>query len=57
MGMVRIRHFEFLCRSMHFEPSVDRFRVFYQLHSAQGFYSFAQRPMAKKILLSTEIIS
>ncbi|KAJ0715444.1 hypothetical protein HanPI659440_Chr13g0501211 [Helianthus annuus] len=27
MGMVRIRHFEFLCRSMHIEPTVDRFRV------------------------------
>ncbi|KAF5805000.1 hypothetical protein HanXRQr2_Chr05g0203781 [Helianthus annuus] len=51
MGMVRIRHFEFLCRSMHIEPTVDRFRVFYQLHCAQGFYSFAQRPTAKKVLL------
>ncbi|KAJ0749572.1 hypothetical protein HanLR1_Chr05g0171431 [Helianthus annuus] len=51
MGMVRIRHFEFLCRSMHIEPTVDRFRVFYQFHCAQGFYSFAQRPTAKKILL------
>ncbi|KAJ0599120.1 hypothetical protein HanHA300_Chr00c0019g0682991 [Helianthus annuus] len=38
MGMVQIRHFEFLCRSMHIEPT--------------GFYSFAQRLSAKKILLS-----
>ncbi|KAJ0715357.1 hypothetical protein HanPI659440_Chr13g0500181 [Helianthus annuus] len=52
MGMVRIRHFDFLCRSMHIEPSVDRFRVFYQLHCSQGFYLFAQRPTTKKILLS-----
>ncbi|KAJ0596197.1 hypothetical protein HanRHA438_Chr04g0164731 [Helianthus annuus] len=52
MGMVRIRHFEFLCRSMHIKPTVDRFRVFYQLHCSQGFYSFAQRPTAQKILLS-----
>ncbi|KAJ0500705.1 hypothetical protein HanRHA438_Chr11g0491891 [Helianthus annuus] len=51
MGMVRIRHFEFLCRSMHIEPTVVRFRVFYELHCAQGFYSFAQRPSAKKLLL------
>ncbi|KAF5763824.1 hypothetical protein HanXRQr2_Chr15g0684941 [Helianthus annuus] len=51
MGMVRIRHFEFLCQSMHIEPLVDRFRVSYQLHCSQGFYSFAQRPIAKKILL------
>ncbi|MFS7990912.1 hypothetical protein Hanom_Chr11g01064551 [Helianthus anomalus] len=29
MGMVRIRHFEIVCRSMHIEPTVDRFRVFY----------------------------
>ncbi|KAJ0773465.1 hypothetical protein HanOQP8_Chr03g0099591 [Helianthus annuus] len=49
--MVRIRHFEFVCRSMHIEPTVDRFRVFYQLHCAQGFYSFSQCPTAKKILL------
>ncbi|KAJ0800299.1 hypothetical protein HanPI659440_Chr03g0101391 [Helianthus annuus] len=51
MGMVRIWHFEFLCQSMHIEPMVDRFRVFYQLHCSQGFYSFAQGPTAKKILL------
>ncbi|MFS8024435.1 hypothetical protein Hanom_Chr16g01463211 [Helianthus anomalus] len=51
MGMVRIRHFEFLCRSMHIEPTVVHFRVFYQLHCAQGFYSFAQHPTTKKILL------
>ncbi|KAM0010652.1 hypothetical protein Hdeb2414_s0071g00773451 [Helianthus debilis subsp. tardiflorus] len=52
MGMVQIRHFEFLCRSMHIGPTVDRFRVFHQLHCSQSFYSFAQRPSAKKILLS-----
>ncbi|KAM0009820.1 hypothetical protein Hdeb2414_s0085g00783031 [Helianthus debilis subsp. tardiflorus] len=52
MGMVWSRHFEFLCRSMHIEPSVDPFRVFYQLHSSQGFYSFPQRPAVKKILLA-----
>ncbi|MFS7997121.1 hypothetical protein Hanom_Chr12g01138021 [Helianthus anomalus] len=48
MGMFRIRFFEFLCQPMHIEPSIDRFRVFYQLHCSQGFYSFAQRPTAKK---------
>ncbi|MFS7987656.1 hypothetical protein Hanom_Chr11g01025461 [Helianthus anomalus] len=31
-----LRHFEFLCRSMHIEPT--------------GFYFFAQRDLAKKIL-------
>ncbi|KAJ0668641.1 hypothetical protein HanPI659440_Chr17g0691791 [Helianthus annuus] len=49
--MVRIRHFEFLCQSMYIESTVYRFRVFYQLHCSQGFYSFAQRSSAKKILL------
>ncbi|KAF5822881.1 hypothetical protein HanRHA438_Chr01g0032751 [Helianthus annuus] len=51
IGMVWIRHFEFLCRSMHIEPTVNHFRVFYQFHCSQGFYSFAQRSSAKKILL------
>ncbi|KAJ0779849.1 hypothetical protein HanPI659440_Chr06g0231041 [Helianthus annuus] len=51
MGMVLIRHFEFLCQLMHIEPLVDRFRVLYLLHCSQAFYSFAQRPTAKKILL------
>ncbi|KAM0008974.1 hypothetical protein Hdeb2414_s0100g00793331 [Helianthus debilis subsp. tardiflorus] len=50
MGMVKIRHFEFVCRSQGLEPSVDKFRVFYQLIRNMGFYSFAQRG-AKKILI------
>ncbi|KAJ0714590.1 hypothetical protein HanPI659440_Chr13g0491171 [Helianthus annuus] len=52
MGMVRILQFEFLYRSMHIEPTVNHFRVFYQLHCSQGFYSFSQHPSAKKILLT-----
>ncbi|KAJ0765955.1 hypothetical protein HanPI659440_Chr08g0309731 [Helianthus annuus] len=48
--MVQIRHFEILCWSMHIEPTINRFRVFYQMHCSQGFYSFAQRASAKKIL-------
>ncbi|KAJ0605622.1 hypothetical protein HanHA300_Chr02g0065051 [Helianthus annuus] len=28
-GMVRVRHFEFLCHSHGIEPSVDKFRAFY----------------------------
>ncbi|KAM0041341.1 hypothetical protein Hdeb2414_s0011g00365221 [Helianthus debilis subsp. tardiflorus] len=52
IGMVRIRHFEFLCRSMHIEPTVNRFRVLYQMRCSQGFYFFAQRASAKKILLN-----
>ncbi|KAJ0525415.1 hypothetical protein HanRHA438_Chr09g0391511 [Helianthus annuus] len=41
MGKVRIHHFEFICRSQGLEPSVDKFRVFYQLIRNMGFYSFA----------------
>ncbi|MFS7945422.1 hypothetical protein Hanom_Chr06g00524111 [Helianthus anomalus] len=50
ISMVRVRHFEFVCRTMHIELTVPRFRVF-QMHCSQGFYSFVQRASAKKILL------
>ncbi|KAJ0455180.1 hypothetical protein HanIR_Chr15g0748291 [Helianthus annuus] len=51
-GMVRVRHFEFLCRSHDIEPTVERFRAFYQLIRNMGFYSFASRGAANKILLN-----
>ncbi|KAF5790225.1 hypothetical protein HanXRQr2_Chr09g0380641 [Helianthus annuus] len=51
IGMVRVRHFEFVCRTMHIEPTVTHFRVFHQMHCSHGFYSFVQRASAKKILL------
>ncbi|KAJ0636859.1 hypothetical protein HanPI659440_Chr17g0687621 [Helianthus annuus] len=51
MGMVRVRHFEFLCRSQGMEPSVARFRVFYQLIRNLGFYSFVLRNV-KMILIN-----
>ncbi|KAM0055817.1 hypothetical protein Hdeb2414_s0006g00210571 [Helianthus debilis subsp. tardiflorus] len=51
-GMVRVRHFEFLCRSHGVEPKVERFRDFYQLIRNVGFYSFASRGFAKHILLN-----
>ncbi|KAJ0493559.1 hypothetical protein HanIR_Chr12g0587541 [Helianthus annuus] len=51
-GMVRVRHFEFLCRSHDIEPTVDKFRVCYQLIRNMGFYSFGNRGAAKKILLN-----
>ncbi|KAJ0948474.1 hypothetical protein HanRHA438_Chr01g0027651 [Helianthus annuus] len=50
IGMVRVCHFEFLCRSMHIEPMVNRFRVLHQMHCSRGFYSFVQCASAKKIL-------
>ncbi|KAJ0693802.1 hypothetical protein HanPI659440_Chr15g0601421 [Helianthus annuus] len=49
-GMVRVRHFEFLCRSQGMEPTVEKFRAFYQLIRNIGFYSFGNRGAAKKIL-------
>ncbi|KAJ0603935.1 hypothetical protein HanHA300_Chr02g0043861 [Helianthus annuus] len=51
-GMVRVRHFEFLCHSHDIEPTVERFRAFYQLIRNLGFYSFGNRGSAKKILLN-----
>ncbi|KAJ0856875.1 hypothetical protein HanRHA438_Chr13g0583561 [Helianthus annuus] len=51
-GMVRVRHFEFLCRSHGIEPTVEKFRAFYQLQRTMGFFSFASRGTAKKILLN-----
>ncbi|MFS7970093.1 hypothetical protein Hanom_Chr09g00816931 [Helianthus anomalus] len=51
-GMVRVRHFEFLCRAHGIEPTVEKFRSFYQLQRTMGFFSFASRGAAKKILLN-----
>ncbi|KAF5796500.1 hypothetical protein HanRHA438_Chr08g0364401 [Helianthus annuus] len=51
IGMARVRHFEFVCRTMLIEPTVTRFRVVHQMHCSQGFCSFVQRASAKKILL------
>ncbi|MFS7987092.1 hypothetical protein Hanom_Chr11g01018311 [Helianthus anomalus] len=34
---------------MHIEPTINRFRVFHQIHCSQWFYSFVQRASAKKI--------
>ncbi|KAJ0441463.1 hypothetical protein HanIR_Chr16g0798041 [Helianthus annuus] len=51
MGMVHVRHFEFVCRSQGMESTMEKFRIFYQLQSNMGFFSFALRT-AKKILIS-----
>ncbi|MFS8018792.1 hypothetical protein Hanom_Chr15g01396211 [Helianthus anomalus] len=50
-GMVRVRHIEFLCRSQGMEPTVEKFRAFYQLIRNMGFYSFGNRGTAKKFLI------
>ncbi|KAJ0944174.1 hypothetical protein HanPSC8_Chr03g0113251 [Helianthus annuus] len=58
-GMVRVRHFEFLCQSHGIEPSVDKFRSFYQLQRTMGFFSFASRevvPVAMTFREWTEAI-
>ncbi|MFS7972187.1 hypothetical protein Hanom_Chr09g00841761 [Helianthus anomalus] len=52
IGMARVRHFEFVCRTMRIELTVPRFRVFHRMHCSQGFYSFVQRASAKKILFN-----
>ncbi|KAM0045458.1 hypothetical protein Hdeb2414_s0009g00304101 [Helianthus debilis subsp. tardiflorus] len=51
--LVRVRHFEFLCRAHDIEPTVERFRVFYQLIQNMGFFSFGSQGSAKKILLNS----
>ncbi|KAJ0430320.1 hypothetical protein HanHA300_Chr17g0667721 [Helianthus annuus] len=51
-GMVRVRHFENICRSQGMEPTFEKFRAFYQLIRNKGFYSFGNRGAAKKILIS-----
>ncbi|KAM0006194.1 hypothetical protein Hdeb2414_s0181g00825671 [Helianthus debilis subsp. tardiflorus] len=51
MGMVRIRHFEFVCRSQGLEPTVEKFGVFYQLIYVLVFFSFALFNV-KKILIN-----
>ncbi|KAM0035610.1 hypothetical protein Hdeb2414_s0015g00448381 [Helianthus debilis subsp. tardiflorus] len=51
VGMVKIRHFEFVCRSQGQEPTIDKFRAFYQLIQNLGFYYFGLRG-AKKILIN-----
>ncbi|KAJ0502061.1 hypothetical protein HanRHA438_Chr11g0510411 [Helianthus annuus] len=51
MGMVQIRHFEFVCQSQGEEPTVEKFRALYQLQSNLGFFSFAIRS-SKKILIN-----
>ncbi|KAJ0682052.1 hypothetical protein HanPI659440_Chr16g0643051 [Helianthus annuus] len=52
MGMARVRHFEFLCRSQGLEPSVEKFRAFYQLIRNIGFYLFGNRGVVKMILIN-----
>ncbi|MFS7960450.1 hypothetical protein Hanom_Chr08g00703291 [Helianthus anomalus] len=51
MGIVRVRNFEFVCQSQGEEPTVNKFRAFYQLQSNMGFFAFALRS-TKKILIN-----
>ncbi|MFS7918911.1 hypothetical protein Hanom_Chr03g00206751 [Helianthus anomalus] len=51
MGMVRIRLFEFLYQTQGQEPTIEKFRAFYQLQSNLGFFSFSICS-AKKILIN-----
>ncbi|MFS7912979.1 hypothetical protein Hanom_Chr02g00136261 [Helianthus anomalus] len=45
MGMVRIRHFEFVCRSQGQEPSVDKFRglVPILIHPPKSFHDWKMK--------------
>ncbi|KAM0041130.1 hypothetical protein Hdeb2414_s0011g00362671 [Helianthus debilis subsp. tardiflorus] len=50
MGMLRIRQFEFICRSQGLESMVEKFRIFYQLISTLRFFSFARRNVKKTLI-------
>ena len=41
LGVMRMRHFEFVCRAHNIEPQVPMFNVFYRMTCQSGFYSFA----------------
>ncbi|KAM0046673.1 hypothetical protein Hdeb2414_s0009g00319261 [Helianthus debilis subsp. tardiflorus] len=43
IGLPRITHFEFVCRSYRVEPTFEMFNVFYSVTYSSGFYSFQVR--------------
>ncbi|KAM0040321.1 hypothetical protein Hdeb2414_s0012g00392391 [Helianthus debilis subsp. tardiflorus] len=43
IGLPRITHFEFVCRSYRFEPTFEMFNTFYTVTYSGGFYSFQAR--------------
>ena len=43
LGVMRMRHFEFVCRAHNIEPHASMFNVFYRMTCQAGFYSFAHR--------------
>ena len=43
-GVMRVMHFEAMCRSLRTEPTFERFNVFYRLESKEsGWFSFTDR--------------
>ncbi|KAJ0440710.1 hypothetical protein HanIR_Chr16g0789751 [Helianthus annuus] len=43
IGLPRITHFEFVCRSYRVEPTFQMFNTFYSVTYSSGFYSFQAR--------------
>ncbi|KAJ0539425.1 hypothetical protein HanHA300_Chr08g0286121 [Helianthus annuus] len=43
IGLPRVTHFEFVCRSNRVEPTFEMFNVFYTVSYTSGFYSFNSR--------------
>ncbi|KAL9996512.1 hypothetical protein Hdeb2414_s0692g00936321 [Helianthus debilis subsp. tardiflorus] len=43
IGLPRITHFEFVCRSYRVEPTFEMFNTFYSVSYSSGFYSFQAR--------------
>lgn len=42
MGMCRLTHFEFCCRSLGIDPTPSRFNVFYRMRLVDSWFSFNQ---------------
>jgi len=44
LGVARIRHFEFMCRSFQMEPPFNLFPAFYKVSKSDDWYSFTAAP-------------
>ena len=53
-GIMRIRHFEFVCRANGVEPRVDKFAVFYKVSRRDGLFTChasSRKPFGKETTL------
>ncbi|MFS8007469.1 hypothetical protein Hanom_Chr14g01261341 [Helianthus anomalus] len=43
LGLPRLKHFEFICKANHIDPTFEMFNVFYFVSYTSGFYPFNPR--------------